>query len=529
MSELNVVDVANEVLAAGPRERAALAVLLDSAIKREGYMLAERAAMGGTESYVGTVSLDWLRANVGLASSLPLLKTKLEGERVVIDRESVELVTQRPINWERQSSLAQYLLTKVTHKFPPILAVITAGWVDDPKAPEWGKDGRALKASADFEALDNVRVVGLVKVDSESYKIYALDGQHRVIGVMGADELVRTGKLVVKDKDGKATKEVLVLEELIEEYDLEPTAYQKIGSERIGIELIPAVVQGETREEAQRRIRSIFVHVNLTAAPLQHGELAQLDEDNGFAIVARRVATEHPLLTANKGQRVNFNNSTISAKSLAVTTLQTVKDMAQRYLTANDDYAHWKAKGRLLPMRPSDEELAQGVRAFRELIDKFATLPSYMELQQGKAVAELRRFGHEKPEGTGRGHMLFRPIGQAALAQAVGTLHYADGRTLDDIFSKFGTYDAAGGFRMDDPSSLWYGVLYDFNSRRMRVRGRDLAARLLRYLLVGAPDDVEREKLRADLAEARRVSDEATRAFDGTDVPFDALPLPPVL
>ena len=38
---------------------------------------------------------------------------------------------------------------------------------------------------------------------------------------------------------------------------------------------------------------------------------------------------------------------------------------------------------------------------------------------------------------------------------------------------------------MEYPQSLWYGVLYDPNKKRVQVAGKDLAAKLLIYILGG--------------------------------------------
>ena len=47
-------------------------------------------------------------------------------------------------------------------------------------------------------------------------------------------------------------------------------------------------------------------------------------------------------------------------------------------------------------------------------------MPSYRQLEQGVKTYELRRFNHKK--GGGEGNFLFRPVGQIALAQALGFL-----------------------------------------------------------------------------------------------------------
>jgi hypothetical protein len=61
-------------------------------------------------------------------------------------------------------------------------------------------------------------------------------------------------------------------------------------------------------------VRSIFVHVNKTAVPPTLGEQVLLDEDNGFAILTRRVGLSHPLFRKNKsGDRINWKSTSLPA------------------------------------------------------------------------------------------------------------------------------------------------------------------------------------------------------------------------
>ena len=81
---------------------------------------------------------------------------------------------------------------------------------------------------------------------------------------------------------------------------------------------------------------------------------------------------------------------------------------------------------------------------------------------------------------------------------------------------------------MEYPQSLWYGVLYDPNKKRVQVAGRDLAAKLLIYILGGITDQMERAELRKALANARTVGNK-TISFDGKFVEPKEVGLPPVL
>ena len=104
--------------------------------------------------------------------------------------------------------------------------------------------------------------------------VFALDGQHRLMGIQGLMELIKTGKLSRYNKQKKTIGKAITIDDLIKINHIELPEIQKLAYEQIGIEFIPAVVKGETRAEARRRVRSIFAHVNLTAVKLSKGQIA---------------------------------------------------------------------------------------------------------------------------------------------------------------------------------------------------------------------------------------------------------------
>ncbi len=523
-------DIASQRLEGDKQERQALALLLDKYLAKNNHLFVQKIEMGGSEAYVGSVTLEWFASRVLFASKLPLFRQKFDTktQNIQIDAQSIEEIQQRPLDWSRQAPLAQYLAVRKTHKFPPVLVVVNQPWVDDTQAKEWDARGRAIKSAADFSSLDKDGKIGLLDV-SENVTIFALDGQHRLMGVLGLMELIKTGKLQRYKKDKKPSGAVMTVDDLRREYRVDPSYLQSLAKEKIGIEFISAVVAGETREEARRRVRSIFVHVNLMAVPLTKGQLTQLDEDNGFSIIARKIAVTHPLLKDKKGRnpRVNWDSATVAAKSTVLTTLQALKEISDRYL--EQKFPHWKPslqKG-LIPMRPDDEELEEGYEEFKELFDNLATLPSYERLDYGDETFQLRRFNFEK--GGGEGNLLFRPVGQVAFAQALGILVFKKKFSLESIFEKLRKYDIDGGFSgMEYPQSLWYGVLYDPNKKRVVVAGRDLAAKLIIYLLGGIENDMELAELRRAVAEARTIQEKAV-GFKGKFVKPKDVGLPPIL
>jgi DGQHR domain-containing protein len=522
-------DIAREYLERENKDKQVLALLLDKFLEKKDQILVQKTEMGGTEAYVGSVTLEWFAGRVHFASGLPLLQKKYnpETDNIEIDADSIDEIQQRPLDWSRQAPLVQYLAARKNHKFPPVLVVINQPWVDNTKAAEWDAEGRAKKSTTNFTPLDKDGKVGLLNVSEEDVTIYALDGQHRLMGVQGLMELIKTGKLQRYKKDKTADDSFITVSDLIEQYQVDPTYLQGLPKEKIGIEFICAVNAEETRTEARRRVRSVFVHVNLMAAPLTKGQLAQLNEDDGFAIVARKVAVTHPLLEQkpNRNPRVNWNSATVAANSTVLTTLQALQDMSERYLGYK--FPHWKPfeKG-LIPMRPENEEIEQGISEFTKLFDNLASLPSYKILEH-EDTPVLRRFSFEKSGG--EGNMLFRPVAQVALAQALGFLVFKKGLSLTSIFKKLRKFDQQGGFTgMEYPQSLWYGVLYDPNKKRVQVSGKDLAAKLLIYILGGIEDSMERAELRKALANARTVENK-TIAFNGEFVEPKEVGLPPLL
>ncbi|EFA74126.1 conserved hypothetical protein [Raphidiopsis brookii D9] len=266
--------------------------------------------------------------------------------------------------------------------------------------------------------------------------------------------------------------------------------------------------------------------MNLMATPLTKGQLIQLNEDNGFAIVARKIAVSHPLLAhrENRKPRINWNSATVAANSTVLTTLQALQDMSTKYLGYK--FPHWQPqiKG-LIPMRPDPDQLGEGMREFQQLFDHLATLPSYKILDH-EDTPVLRRFSFEK--GGGEGNILFRPVAQVALAEALGILVFKNGLLLENIFKKLQKFDLQGGFsQMEFPNSVWYGVLYDPNKKRVQVSKKELAVKLLIYLLGGIKDRMEIAQLRKALASARTREDRAMD-FDGNWVSDQEVGLPSI-
>jgi len=546
-NELELDQMIQDTASNQQRDKRVLAELLQRAADRNGYFLVHAAAMGKvlTESgspkvvpsYAATHTLEWIANTIKLGSQMPFMETKVEEDkngirRLVIDEENAEELKQRMPDWSRQPALAAYL-AQPQRKFGPIIAVLSPDWVDDPKHENWGIDGRALKSAATFESLDLEGRVGLLKVGG--IKLYALDGQHRVIGIQGL-KAVRddSSGLVMYRKDKKPTGEAMTKAEFLERFHMSIEDLQSVLNETMIVEYIPSVIAGETREEATRRIRSIFISINSYARSTAKGENILLDENDGYAILARKAGVFHPLFNENgKHNRVNWKNTSIpTSRTTWYTTLQTIRDMTESYLSATDKARadawapHFSGQ---VPIRPRVEDLEAAKDSLYEFFSQVHGLPTFKTLEQvpvddlAEELKALRGFPSEKAPDN-RGNLLARPIGQMILADAVGVLIREKGLDLGEIFRRLAILDVQGGFEAHRFENAWYGVTYDPIKAKMLTSSapRRLGKELLVYLVAGA-DPEEMNKLWADFAAARMVDEDAGtwRNLKGEAVPFD--------
>lgn len=517
-----------------------LKLLLDQQLSRGDTLFVQVTRMANTQSYVATMTFQQVAMLLKFAKDLGLFKRMFDAAtgQMKVDHNTIDEIQQRPLDYTRQLPLTIYLAGRKHHKFPPILAVMTDDWVDDPDNHEgcWEADAegelRATKDSTKFNALDTKGSIGLLTILGY---IYALDGQHRLLAIQGLMELINNRRLVAKTKAGDPVRKdaALTMDVLSETFHIDEARLNALQFETIAVEIIPAVKAGETREEARRRVKSVFTHVNKTAVRLSPGQIAQLDEDNGFALVAKRAAVHHDLLrstgTRTANPRVNWQTSTISNTSTVLTTLQSLTEMSQGFLVHK--YEHWESPVKdLIPVRPDDDELEEGFKLFSDVLSGLATLKSFEDLDRNKSTRDFRLLRKEH----GQAHLLFRPVGQIALARALGTLVLDQGKDVDRLFGMLQRYEDNGGFTIDDPSKPWWGVVYDPVGQKIARGGEAGAEKILLWLLGGITDDQAQEDLRVLLADRRTVNDGGphdakVRDFDGNYVDAPAFRLPAML
>jgi DGQHR domain-containing protein len=492
------------------------------------------AQMGTTTTFCTSITFQKFSESARYANQMPALKEVINPDSLAVaeySKETMEMLMQRPPDWTRQLPMALYLLTQPHRIFPSILMVVMESWAfDDTDDEYWQADEhnvrRAKKSTLTFTFLDSDNKLGYVQLDPDKQVAYTLDGQHRQMGIEAALLLLKGKSLTILNSLGKPTKVSMTLAEIVDKYNLDEVKLQNLGSESIGMQLIPGVQAGETLEEARRRVRSIFVHVNEYANKLTKGQSYQIDEDNGFKIVARVAAVTHPMFRDGKEVMVNMSSTTVAMRARVLTTLPTLGEMAESYLGARQPFKAWTPDTRgLIPLRPDEEQLKEAIDVFMDFLTKLSGLPCFVRIKEGESPARIRNTSKDEPQG--KAHMLFRPIGQQALTTALSYLVHKRKADLDELFTALQEYDADNGFNMEDRTQPWYGVLLDANTSRMKVSGESLAARLLIHMLGGGTEDPgKRAELRSDFAMMRLIKDEIALNLEDEEVNIDDVQLP---
>ena len=464
--------------------------LVSSKISKSGNTAVVQCEMGtinsgagirGITSYIGTRTVRDLSndALFKLGTEMSFMKDSFDAKgQVIVDHNNSEELAQRAPDWSRQISMTSYLLRNKYRKFGTILAVVSPKWVNDPKHENWDNEtGRAKVTSIDFERLiPSIADIGVIEVGNVD--IFALDGQHRLIGMRGLKD-VAAGRIFPKQKNSEPKKEPIEKEEFLSLNNCTPKELDNIFDEKITVEYVPAVIQGETMREAKQRIRSVFVAINKNAKKPLAGETILLDEDDGFAIVARSIGKNHRLLKASGTEsRVNWRNTSIPKRSHWIITLQHLRTMSQVYLeNAEEDLVQFWENKKLGTQRPDDADLSAASTAMTLLFDHLSKLQTCQRIMAAHKGDDLDTIRIEEA------NILTRPIGYTIIAQAIGQLVRA-GEGIDKVFQKLIKFDQEGGFEQALQKSIWWGVTLD-SKGRMITANTSVAVELLKWKLFG--------------------------------------------
>lgn len=216
--------------------------------------------------------------------------------------------------------------------------------------------------------------LGLLRL-SGSENLFAIDGQHRVAGI----------KLALKGDE---------------------------VAEKIGDDCVSAIfVAHDPKSEAgKQRTRRLFTTVNKKARIISKSAKIALDEDDGFAIVTRRLIDAHWLFEDAR-KYVLYS----SGGSIPATDMTSITSVVGLFEIVRDLYGG--SLKEFEEIRPDEGSLAEHLELCSEFFDQLiAQIPEYNAVF---VSAKARPGDYRKSD---KNHLLFRPIGQRAFARAVGLL-----------------------------------------------------------------------------------------------------------
>ena len=386
-----------------------------------------------------------------------LMKLKDIAERVRIAEEiyqskSLSQMVQRFIKEKRGKEIKNYLIKQEQRFFNSLIVAVHEG------DPNW-YDITHLEFSNQLGTEDIPRDIpkyvvagiGILSLNGKE-KLFALDGQHRLIGIKEA---------------------------IIENPEL--------GEEELSI----IFIAHRTDLEGMERSRRLFTTLNKNAVRVSKGETIALDEDDSMAITARKLVAENPMFM---GDRIS-NNATDNVPKNNQTCLTTIGNLydlleilfTKIYTRAPKDKLR-DIKDKLTKMRQPDhilnEHYDNACDYFKRLVDSFLPLKEFANTSDNSKV--VKKYRH-----LDGGSVLFRPIGLKILTEVVAILkeHYL----LPDCFKLISKLPT------DLTHAPYNQVIWDPSQKTIKT-SRVLARDVLLYMLNQPIKNIDR--LHEDYAKA---------------------------
>lgn len=381
---------------------------------------------------------------------------------------SIEERIQRELNERRvREQIVPYLVKAADRFFGSIIVLIYKGSVE---FEDIGSFGGKVPAAYRTVAED----IGFLTIDGG--ELVVLDGQHRLAALRD----VVTGRFEPED-DGYA-------------------------SEVSGDEVCVIFLEHETNEKTRR----IFNKVNRYAKTTSRSDNIITSEDDGYAIVTRRLVEDGaPLAIKYKNDLiVDWKNNTIAARSTKLTTISAVYETTKDILHG-EGFENLDEKVRVT--RPSDEELDEAYHTVeRWWMKLMSKIPAFKDAAENPS--QLPKMREESENG-----LLLRPNGQIALVRGLSRAVHR-GVDLDTAIDRA----AKISWRLDDP--MWRDILVKANLGMIaRSENYDIAAELIAYL-VGS-DKMDDEKIKALAKRYAAIKGDETGETEKLPEPVGAAPV----
>jgi DNA sulfur modification protein DndB len=362
-------------------------------------------------------------------STMMKIKDIVNNHRIITVPESKDLyskninkILQREIDDARISKISKYLINNEEHFFSSIIVAIHQG------NPEWSDIDVEENFSIKNKSLDDdsIRFIenkfGILSLSGKE-EIFALDGQHRLVG-------------------------------LREAY----TVDNKIGEEEVSLVY---VIHDHTNIERTRRL---FTVLNRYAEKPKQAELIILEEDDVAAINTRKLISEYVNLS-KKNAISSLKTGGISNSDLkSFSTLVTIYNI-NKILYSKDS--------KFYTTRPNIVEIDRFYKISEDFWDfLFEVFPEIIRFIDGESNIKLNRSLFNRNTRTG-GSLLLRPVGQELLAKTYK--HFKNLNKIDILKDNIRKID----FNL---SGTNFKYLF-WNNGKMLPKELNLKQKLILYLL----------------------------------------------
>ncbi|MEM6184460.1 DNA sulfur modification protein DndB [Shewanella vaxholmensis] len=344
--------------------------------------------------------------------------------------EDLNSMIQRGIS-ERTKEITDYLL-RSDHRF--LGSLIVAAYGGDPHyMPVRMEDSEEY-----LRGLDNS--FGVLTFDG-GQQYFALDGQHRLKAIKDA----------IKKSPDLGSEEISVI--LVSHYDT---------------------------EEGKEKTRRLFTNINKNARSTTKSENLALDEDDGFAIITRRIINEHEFF--GKEGRVSVftkqgeNGELSLATSVRDTDKHAVTSIRQLYEMVKSLSFLTPMDGVSLTLRPTDDDLEKTYSIIdKRISDLFKACGDLFNIvNQVDDLRQLRK-NKEKP---GEEHAFLRGIVQRCVVESIRKVLDQKTFTWEELLVKLNNFD------WSLKSSPWDSVCIITDGKLKMQTGRDYTNLLNEMLAV---------------------------------------------
>ena len=344
---------------------------------------ALRSRMGTWDYYVVKMSASQLSQNVKYASE-------------VHDDRTLDKAIQRVLDESRvKKDIVEYLKRQPNRFFSSIVVAALEG--NPTFYPVKVTDDPRFEIFSDEQKLNEA--FGVLKFDGNQ-KYYALDGQHRLSAIK-----------TLLDRTDDAS-------------DGAPIGFE--NDEISVIVVVPS--QDDSNETFMQKYRRLFSNLNRYAKPMDQATNIIMDEDDTFAILTRRLITEHTFFHTDARRQLESERiKTTKGKNLKTadsyfTSIETLYEMNIRLLSSskrisigwgqdNEDGQDLKT---FKKFRPSEEYIDS---LYDELLIYWEGLLAELPALHNDPMKMRFHDITDRKDKDGTDHLLFWPIGQQMLAE----------------------------------------------------------------------------------------------------------------